>query len=61
MPDGIHILVMKANVRPVAQPFDQIRDAVLAAYVDEQAKRLNAANERFLQKRADVQVAKGFE
>ena len=60
-PDGIHILVMKANVRPVAQPLDQIRDAVLAAYVDEQAKRLNAANERFLQKRADVQVAKGFE
>ena len=61
LPDGVHILVIKANLRPVAQPFDQIRDAVLAAYVDEQAKRLNAANERFLQKRADVQVAKGFE
>ena len=61
LPDGVHILVMKANVRPAAQPFDQIRDRVLAAYVDDQAKRLNGANERFLLKRADVQIAKGFE
>ena len=61
LPDGIHIVVMKSNVRPEAQPFDQIRDRVLAAYVDDQAKRLNGANERFLLKRADVQIAKGFE
>lgn len=61
LPDGIHFVVMKSNIRPAAQPFDQIRDRVLAAYVDDQAKRLNGANERFLQKRADVQIAKGFE
>jgi hypothetical protein len=61
MPDGIHILVMRSNVRPTNQPLEQIRDRVLAAYVDDQARRLNIANERFLQKRADVQFAKGFE
>ncbi len=59
--DGIHILAMKSNNRPQPQPFDLIRDRVLAAFVDDQAKRLTTANERFLQKRADVQIAKGFE
>jgi hypothetical protein len=52
---------MKSNRQPTNQPLEQIRDRVLAAYVDDQAKRLNSANERFLQKRADVQVAKGYE
>jgi hypothetical protein len=61
LPDSIHILVMKSNRQPTNQPLEQIRDRVLAAYVDDQAKRLNSANERFLQKRADVQVAKGYE
>ena len=59
--DGIHILVVKSNQPPMPQPFDRIRDRVLASYVDDQAKRLTEANERFLQKRADVQIAKGFE
>ena len=59
--DGIHILVMIFNERPMPAPFDQIRDRVIAGYIDEQAKRLTAANERFLLKRADIQVAGGFE
>lgn len=59
--DGVHVLVVTSNVRPQPQPYELIRDRVLAAYVDDQAKRLTAANERFLQKRADVQIAKGYE
>ncbi len=59
--DGIHIVVMTKNVPPAAPPFAAVRDKVLAAAVDAQAKRLIAANARFLHKRADIQVAPGFE
>ena len=58
--DGIHIIVVKSNRPPKPPPFDQIRDRVLASYFDDQAKRLTQANERFLQRRADVQIAEGF-
>lgn len=61
MPDGIHLIVMKKNVPPVAPSFEQVRTDVLAAYVDAQSRRLVAANNRFLRKRADVQVAPGLE
>lgn len=61
MSDGVHILVMQRNVDPVPSPFSEVRDKVLAAYVDAQTKQLTAANERFLRKRADVQVAAGYE
>lgn len=60
-PDGIHILVMAKNVPPVVPPFAAIRDHVLAAYVAAQAKMLTSANGRFLRKRADIQIARGFE
>ena len=61
MPDGVHILVMRSNVRPTAMPFDEVRDRVLASYLDDQTRRLTAASERFLEKRADIQIAKGFQ
>lgn len=61
MQDGIHLLLMRKNIPPQTAPFEQIRDKVLASYVDAQAKVLTAANERFLRKRADIQAAKGFE
>ena len=61
MPDGVHLLVMKRNVGAVPLPYDQVRDRVLNSYVDDQAKRLTAASERFLEKRADIQVAKDFQ
>ena len=60
LPDGTHLLVMVHNVPPVAPPFAAVRDKVLAAAIGAQAKRLTAANGRFLRKRADIQVAKGF-
>lgn len=61
LPDGIHLVKVRSNRRPVPPPFETVRDRVLSSYVDAQAKQLTEANERFLSKRADIQVAKGFE
>lgn len=61
MPDGVHLLVMQKNAVPVAQPFAEVRDRVLTACVAAQARVLTAANERFLRKRADIQIARGLE
>ena len=61
LPDGIHLLVMAKNVPPVAPPFPAVRDKILAAFRAAEAKSLTAANGRFLRKRADIQIARGFE
>lgn len=61
LPDGIHLLAVKSNRRPVSPPYEVIRDQVLSDYLETQAKQLTAANERFLHKRADIQLANGFE
>lgn len=59
--DGVHLLVMKRNLGPVPLPYDLVRDRVLTSYLNDQAQRLTAASERYLEKRADIQRAKGFE
>ena len=61
MPDGVHLIAVRANTMPVAPPFEAVRDRVLSAFVAAQTKTLTAANERFLHKRADIQIARGFE
>ena len=61
MPDGVHLMVMRQNVIPVATRFQDARDKVLTAYVEQQSKLLTGANERFLRKRADIQIARGYE
>ncbi|HWW64546.1 MAG TPA: peptidylprolyl isomerase [Sphingomonadaceae bacterium] len=59
--DGTHILVMQVNHRPIPQAYEDVRPKVLTDYTAEQAKRLLAGNDRFLRKRADILIAKGFE
>jgi hypothetical protein len=59
--DGVHILVIKQNMRPVPLSFAEVRDKVLQDYIAEQVKILAAGNDRFLRKRADIAVAHGFE
>ncbi|WP_174290890.1 peptidyl-prolyl cis-trans isomerase [Sphingomonas bacterium] len=59
--DGVHLLVMQQNVEPVVAPFATIRDKVLTSYVDSQSKLLTAANDNFLRKRADIQIATGYQ
>lgn len=59
--DGIHILVMQRNIPPQPSPLEEVRDKVLNDYIADQAKLLTAGNERFLHKRADILIQKGFE
>ena len=60
LPDGVHLVVVRKNLMARPQPFADVRDQVLAAWVKDNAKRLTEANERFLRKRADIQFAPGF-
>ena len=55
--DGRHILQMVRNRKPVGIPFDQVRDRVLQDFLADKVARLQAGNERFLRKRADVRIA----
>jgi len=59
--DGIHILVVKQNTHPLPRSYAEVRDKVLQDYIAEQVKILAAGNDRFLRKRADIAVARGFE
>jgi hypothetical protein len=61
LPDGIHILVMQANLSPRPSRLEDVRNKVLNDYIADQAKLLTERNERFLQRRADIQIQKGFE
>jgi hypothetical protein len=56
-PDGMRILQMTSNVRPVVIPFAEARDKVLQDFLADKVARLQAGNERFLQKRADIRLA----
>lgn len=61
LPDGIHILAVRRNQPPVPSRYDQVRDRVLADYRADKIARMQAGADRFLRKRADIQVARGFE
>jgi hypothetical protein len=58
--DGMRILVMKHNGKPVAVSFEVARDKVAADFLRDKADRLQVGNERFLRKRADVRFARGL-
>ena len=60
-PTGIHILVMREHRPPVPTPYERVRDQVLADYRADKVTRMQADADKFLRKRADVQIAKGFE
>jgi parvulin-like peptidyl-prolyl isomerase len=55
--DGTHIIQMVRNTKPVAIPFDQVRDRVLQDFLADKIARLQAGNERFLRRRADIRIA----
>jgi parvulin-like peptidyl-prolyl isomerase len=59
--DGVHVLVMLHNVPPEPQSFETVRDRVLADFRNDKIARMQAGADLFLRKRADVQIAKGFE
>ncbi|WP_294092173.1 peptidylprolyl isomerase [Sphingomonas sp.] len=61
LPDGTHILVMRSNSRPPAPDFAKVRDRVRSDYIAAQKATLIAGNERFLRKRADIQIQRGYQ
>lgn len=57
LPDGIHILDMRNNKRPVPFDFAAARAQVLTDYRAQAIDRLKANGESFLRKRANVLIA----
>jgi len=55
--DGIHVLYMSANKRPVPFDFATARAQVLSDYRNQAIDQLKAGGESFLRKRANVLVA----
>lgn len=59
--DGLHVLQVVKNVVPVPSPFEQVQSRVMQDVLEDKAKRLQEANARFLQKRADIKLAPDFQ
>ncbi|HEX3395723.1 MAG TPA: peptidylprolyl isomerase [Steroidobacteraceae bacterium] len=55
--DGIHVLDMQSNKRPVPFEFTRARSQVLSDYRSEAIYRLKSSGEAFLRKRANVLIA----
>ncbi|MDP9082929.1 MAG: peptidyl-prolyl cis-trans isomerase [Pseudomonadota bacterium] len=56
-PDGIHVLYMVKNRRPVPFDFDAAREQVLNDYRNDAINRVKTSDEAFLRKRANVLIA----
>lgn len=57
MPDGIHVLYMVKNLRPVPFDFAAAREQVLNDCRNEAIAHLKTSDESFLRKRANVLIA----
>jgi SurA N-terminal domain/PPIC-type PPIASE domain len=55
--DGVHVLYMVANKRPVPFDFAKARPQVLNDYRNHAIQQLKAGDESFLRKRANVRIA----
>ena len=55
--DGIHIVQMVRNKRPVQTPYSEARDQVLSDFLADKVARLQDGNKKFLKKRADIKIA----
>ena len=60
-PDGIHAIAVTQNMPPKASPYEMVCDKVLNDYRADKIKRMQAGADAFLRRRADIQIAKGFE
>jgi hypothetical protein len=56
-PDGIHVLYMLKNTRPVPMDFAAARDQVLTDYRNDAIVHLRTGDEAFLRKRANILIA----
>jgi PPIC-type PPIASE domain len=58
--DGIHIVQMVRNVRPVPATFERARGQVLQDFNEAGKKRLEIADERYLRGKAEILVAEDY-
>jgi hypothetical protein len=58
--DGVHVLYMVSNKRPVPFDFAKARPQVLNDYRNHAIEQLKAGGESFLRKRANVRIANGL-
>jgi hypothetical protein len=58
--DGIHVVQMVKNVRPLPATFERARTQVLQDYNEAAKKRLEDADERLLRSKADIRVADDY-
>ena len=56
-PEGVHLLLMTRNVRPVALGFDKAREQVANDYRKEAAAKVERQDETYLRDKADILVA----
>ena len=56
-PDGIHVLYMFKNKKPVPMDFAAARDRVLTDYRNDAIAHLRTGDEAFLRKRANILIA----
>lgn len=57
LPDGIHVLEMQRNKRPVPFDFAAARAQVLGDYRNREIDKLKSSGEAFLRKRANILIA----
>jgi hypothetical protein len=59
-PDGVHLILMTQRLAPVLPPFDDAMKTVYADYMRSARAPVEAANERYLRKKATILVAPGY-
>jgi hypothetical protein len=59
-PDGIHIVQMIKNVKPLPLTFERVRSQVLTEFIAAAKKKLEDADVRYLRDKADILIAKDY-
>jgi hypothetical protein len=59
-PDGIHIVQMIKNVKPLPLTFERVRSQVLTEYIAASKKKLEDADLRYLHDKADILIADDY-
>jgi hypothetical protein len=59
-PDGIHVVQMVKQVKPLPLTFDRVRSQVLNDYVTAEKKRLEDSDLRYLRDKADILIADDY-
>jgi hypothetical protein len=58
--DGVHIVQMVKNIKPLPLTFERVRSQVLTEYITNAKKRLTDADLRYLRDKADILIAADY-